>query len=138
MKTLIKLLIIADILALVFLIIQLIDIAKNYNSIQLYSDKLQAILMFPIAAVILVGIIGMIRFKKWAFIVYYIQFPFRLYLWVFSIGFITFIPEIFKMNYENLGPMLFKICFIVEFIRLYFTIKAQLYFSQVSLGLEID
>jgi len=69
-----------------------------------------------------VSAIGLILFKKIGFIAYYIQFPFRLIVWIFSIGFITYLPELLNLS-EVWFSIFFRVCFIAEFFRLYFTIK---------------
>lgn len=66
---------------------------------------------------------GLFFLKKWAAIVYYIQFPLRILLWVFSIGFITILIEWFQWG-QTAFDLIFRICMIAEFIRLYFTIAA--------------
>jgi hypothetical protein len=63
---------------------------------------------------------------KYGFISYYVQFPFRLYLWVFSLGFITLFPEALENYDDKWFPILLKVCFVGEFIRLYLTIRTQL------------
>jgi hypothetical protein len=65
---------------------------------------------------------GLIRMKKYGIITYYIQFPFRLVLWVFSIGFITLIPELLNQGDQWFG-ILFRICIIAEFFRCYYTVQ---------------
>jgi hypothetical protein len=72
---------------------------------------------------VLVGAIGLFLEKKYGFILYYIQFPFRLYLWIFSIGFITLIPEALTIFDDAVFDILFKLCFVGEVIRLYLTIR---------------
>ena len=71
--------------------------------------------------------------KKFGFILYYIQFPFRLYLWVFTLGFITWLPELLEI-YDDIWPnILLKVCFVGEFIRLYLTIRTQLKLRDLQL-----
>jgi hypothetical protein len=67
--------------------------------------------------------LGQYRFKRYGMIVYYIQFPFRLFLMVLSIGFITLLPEVIDLG-ENFFTWLFRICIVAEFFRLYYTILA--------------
>jgi hypothetical protein len=66
---------------------------------------------------------GLYTFKKYGLITYYIQFPFRLFLLVFSIGFITLLPEIFNLG-DQFFSWLFRICVMAEFFRLYYSILA--------------
>lgn len=115
-----------DLISLVFLAMQLWQIAHHFDEITKQSDKLEATLMFPMFLLLIVGGIGLWLSKKFGFILYYIQFPFRLYLWVFSIGFITLLPEAFESYDDRWFPALLKICFTAEFIRLYLTIKTHM------------
>ena len=86
-----------DVVSLVFIAMQLWQIMLHFNEIDLLSTKIQSVLMFPMFALVLAGAIGLWFYKKFGFILYYIQFPFRLYLWVFSLGFITLLPEAFSV-----------------------------------------
>ncbi|MEJ5994068.1 hypothetical protein WG904_06500 [Pedobacter sp. Du54] len=87
------------------------------------SQEVRHMLMVPMFILILMGAIGLFLEKKYGFVLYYIQFPFRLYLWVFSVGFITLIPEALEVFNDTLYDILFKACFVAEVIRLYLTIK---------------
>ena len=113
-----------DVLSLLFMSVQVWQIVVHFDepSYQL-SEKVRGILMFPMFIMVLMGAIGLFFIKKFGFILYYIQFPFRLYLWVFSLGFITLLPEAFGFFEGIWFDILLKTCFVVEFIRLYLTIK---------------
>jgi hypothetical protein len=74
---------------------------------------------------------GLYTFKKYGLITYYIQFPFRLFLLVFSIGFITLLPEIFNLG-DQFFSWLFRICVMAEFFRLYYSILAYKSFIPVK------
>ena len=87
------------------------------------SQEVRHMLMFPMFILVLIAAIGLLLERKFGFILYYIQFPFRLYLWVFSIGFITLIPEALAIFNDSLFDVLFKACFVAEVIRLYLTIR---------------
>lgn len=113
-----------DILSLIFMSMQLWAIAKNFSKFVLLSDKIQGILMFPMYALVLVGAYGLFFQKKYGFVSYYIQFPFRLYLWVLTLGFITLLPEALGNFDDRWFPILLKVCFVGEFLRLYLTIRA--------------
>lgn len=113
-----------DILSLIFMSMQLWAIAKNFSKFVLLSDKIQGILMFPMYALVLVGAYGLFFQKKYGFVSYYIQFPFRLYLWVLTLGFITLLPEALGNFDDKWFPILLKVCFVGEFLRLYLTIRA--------------
>lgn len=115
-----------DVISLVFLTMQLWQIAHHFTEITTNSDKLESILMFPMFLLVLIGAFGLWLAKKVGFILYYIQFPFRLYLWVFSVGFITLLPEAFNSFDDRWFGALLKVCIMAEFIRLYLTIKLHL------------
>lgn len=102
---------------------QLVTIISNFDKITLLSDKVQSLLMFPMFILVAMGAYGLFFQKKIGFISYYIQFPFRLYLWVLSLGFITLLPEAFSNYDDKWFPILLKVCYVGEFIRLYLTIK---------------
>lgn len=65
---------------------------------------------------------GLFKPSKAAIISYYIQFPFRLVVWIFSFGFLTYLSE-FSAN-ELMFEWLFRIAFMLEFFRVYFTARA--------------
>ncbi len=113
-----------DLISLVFLGMQLWQIAHHFDEITKRSDKVEATLMFPMFLLVILGAIGLWLIKKFGLVLYYIQFPFRLYLWVFTIGFITLLPEAFNVFDDKWFPILLKVCFTAEFIRLYLTIRA--------------
>jgi len=129
MRILLRAFSLLDLLSLVFMAMQLWAIVKNYSAMTLLSDKVQSILMFPMFVLLLIGIVGLFKLKKYGFVSYYIQFPFRFYLWVFTIGFITLLPEALSVYDDKWFPILLKICIAAEFVRLYLTIKAQLKMS---------
>ncbi|MFD0940516.1 hypothetical protein ACFQ1J_07350 [Pedobacter boryungensis] len=106
---------------------QLWNIANHYTELpNQLSVKIEAMLMFPMFLLVLVGAYGLFFTKKFGFILYYIQFPFRLYLWVFTLGFITLLPEALN-NFEDKWPnILLKVCIMAEFIRLYLTVRGHL------------
>jgi hypothetical protein len=115
-----------DVISLIFIGMQLWYISHHFSEMLKQSEKLAATLMFPMFLLVLIGALGLFLMKKFGFILYYIQFPFRLYLWVFSLGFITWSPELLEIYDGPLPDILLKVCFIGEFIRLYLTIKAHL------------
>ncbi len=114
-----------DVISLLFLAMQIWAIATHEFPEQL-SQKLHHILMFPMFILVMMAAIELFLEKKFGFILYYIQFPFRLYLWVFSVGFITLIPEALAIFDDTLFDILFKACFVAEVIRLYLTIRIHL------------
>lgn len=125
MRALFRSLAVLDLFAAVIIGMQLFNIIKYFDEKSLPSEKIQAILMFPMFIMVIAGAIGLFFGKKYGFILYYIQFPFRLYLMVFTIGLITLLPEALE-NYEDKWPeILKKICFVAEIIRLYLTVRGQ-------------
>ncbi|MES2417445.1 MAG: hypothetical protein V4541_04610 [Bacteroidota bacterium] len=116
-----------DFISLVFMGMQLWQIANHYSELSnKLSVKIGALLMFPMFLLVLIGAIGLFFGKKVGYILYYIQFPFRLYLWVFSVGFITLLPEALSVYDDKWFDILLKVCIVAEFIRLYLTIRSQL------------
>lgn len=126
MRILLRAFVLLDVLSLVFMAMQLWAIVKQYSAMTLLSDKVQSVLMFPMFVMLVIGIVGLFKLKKYGFVSYYIQFPFRLYLWVFTIGFITLLPEALSVYDDKWFPILLKVCIAAEFVRLYLTIKVQL------------
>ncbi len=113
-----------DLFSLLFMTMQLVTIISNFDKITLLSDKVQSFLMFPMFILVAIGAYGLFFQKKVGYISYYIQFPFRLYLWVLSLGFITLLPEALSNYDDKWFSILLKVCYVGEFIRLYLTIKA--------------
>lgn len=127
MRLLLRLFVVLDLISMVFLAMQLWQIARHFNELpNQLSVKVESLLMFPMFLLILGGIVGLYKARKFGFILYYIQFPFRLYLWIFTVGFITLLPEAFSYYDDKWFDILLKICMMVEFMRLYLTIRAQL------------
>jgi len=126
MRSLLRSFVFLDLISLVFMSMQLLQIVTHFNEISKLSEKLAAVVMFPMFVLMIVGAIGLFFAKKVGFILYYVQFPLRLFLWVFSVGFITLLPEAFNQFGDEWFPILLKLCFVFEFLRLYLTIKIQL------------
>jgi len=112
-----------DLISILLLAKQFWGIVTHLNEIpdQVLSQA-RVILTLPLFISLFVSATGLMLFKKFGFIAYYIQFPFRLIVWVFSIGFITFLPEVLNLG-DRWFDILFKACFIAEFFRLYFSIQ---------------
>lgn len=113
-----------DIISILFLAQPFWTLITHLNEIpDQFLSQARVILTIPIFISLFLSASGLLLLKKFGFITYYLQFPFRLVVWVFSFGFITLLPE-----WLNLGDawfdILFKVCFITEFFRLYFTVKA--------------
>jgi hypothetical protein len=123
MRIAIRIFSILDLISIVLLTRQFWDIVTHLSEIpQEILSQAKVVLMLPLFLSLFISAIGLMLFKKFGFITYYIQFPFRLIVWIFSIGFITYLPEYLNLG-ERWFDILFRICFIAEFFRLYFTIK---------------
>ncbi|QPH37726.1 hypothetical protein [Pedobacter endophyticus] len=114
---------ILDVISIVLLAKQVWKIVTHFNEIpdQVLS-QVKVILILALFVSLFASAAGLIANKKFGFITYYVQFPFRLLVWVFSIGFITYLPELFNLT-DGWFSVLLRICFIAEFFRLYFTIQ---------------
>ncbi|NTE04855.1 hypothetical protein G6M26_11160 [Agrobacterium tumefaciens] len=114
---------ILDIISIILLAKQFWGIITHLNEIpdQLVS-QLKVWLTLFLFLLLFVSAVGLLMFRKFGFVTYYVQFPFRLIVWIFSIGFITYLPELLNLS-EVWFNILFRVCFIAEFFRLYFTIK---------------
>jgi len=124
MRNWIKIFALLDVLSLLLLAPQFWNIITHLNEIphQILSQA-KVILLLPLFLSLIVSATGLLMLKKFGFIAYYIQFPFRLVVWIFSFGFITYIPELLHLG-DNWFNLLFRLCFVTEFFRLYFSIKA--------------
>ena len=130
MRPFFRALAVLDFIALFLMGTQLFYISQNYKSLIKTSEQVNAIGLLVMFFLILVGAIGLFLQKKLGFILYYVQFPFRLYLWIFTLGFITLLPEAFELYDEKWFDILLKICFVGEFIRLYLTIRGHINLKQ--------
>ncbi|MGY0039245.1 hypothetical protein [Pedobacter sp. NJ-S-72] len=131
MRLLFKLFALLDIISIVSMSPQIWSVLVKYQEIPNEAFSIaRAILTLLIFLSLFVSAAGLFKFKKYGVITYYIQFPFRLALWVFSIGFITLLPEFFHKGDEWFG-ILFRICIIAEFFRGYYVLQAhRSYFRQ--------
>lgn len=114
---------ILDIISIILLAKQVWGIVMHFNEIpdQILS-QVKVFLILALFVSLFASAAGLIANRKFGFITYYVQFPFRLLVWVFSIGFITYLPELFNLA-DGWFSVLLRICFIAEFFRLYFTIQ---------------
>jgi len=131
MRRLLKLFALLDVVSIVFMAPQIWAVSVHHNEIpnQLLSI-VKVIFTLLIFLSLFVSASGLFRFKKYGLITYYIQFPVRLVLWVFSIGFITFLPELLHQG-DQWFSLLFRICMVAEFFRCYYTVQAhRLYFRK--------
>jgi len=116
MRLTIRIFALLDIVSICLLVQPFWEIITHLKEIpdQVLSQA-RVILTLPMFVSLLVSAAGLM-------LTYYIQFPFRLVVWVFSIGFITLLPELLNLS-QTWFDILFKLCFIAEFFRFYFTIK---------------
>ena len=126
-----------DLICFLFMSAQIWTILTLFSAIKTDTFSIVKVsLTFLIYLSLLVSAAGQFQFKKYGMIVYYIQFPFRLFLLVFSIGFITLLPE-----WLNTGPeffsWLFRICVVAEFFRLYYTILSYKLFIRPKRSSEL-
>lgn len=128
MRLILRSFVVLDIVSLVFLSMQLWHIVTHLETFKNESlaEQINAGLMFPMFWLILIGTYGLFFQKKFGYILYYIQFPFRLFLWIFSLGFITLLPEALSYYGDSWFDPLLKICFMAELIRLYITVRANM------------
>lgn len=114
-----------DVISIMLLASQFWNVVTHLDRIpdQLLSQIKVAFLM-PLFLSLFISAAGLLQYKRFGFITYYVQFPFRLIVWVFSIGFLTYLPELFQVSLsEKWFYVLLKVCFVAEFFRLYFTIQ---------------
>jgi hypothetical protein len=121
-----------DLISIVFLAIQIWTIITHVHDVR--TDTFSVVKMsltFLIFLSLFLSTVGLYSFKKYGLLTYYIQFPFRLFLLVFSIGFITMLPEYFNFG-DQFFSWLFRICVMAEFFRLYYSILAYKTFMAVK------
>lgn len=112
-----------DIISIALLAQPFWQIITHFNEIPEETlSQIRVVLTLPMFLLLFVSAIGLAMYRKFGFIAYYIQFPIRLIIWVFSIGFVTLLPELLNLK-ELWFDVFFKLCFIAEFFRLYITIK---------------
>ncbi|MET4081226.1 hypothetical protein ABIB40_001171 [Pedobacter sp. UYP30] len=123
MRALTKIFAAFDLISIILLFQPVLDLMKHFDEVpDSLLSQARVWLTFPLFLSLFASAIGLALFKKFGWIAYYIQFPFRLVLWVFSIGFITLLPEWLNLS-DGWFNALFRICIIAEFFRLYFTVK---------------
>ncbi|RAJ22412.1 hypothetical protein [Pedobacter cryoconitis] len=124
MRHLFKLFALLDLISIVSLSPQIWTVLVNYQEIPQERFAIgRVVFTLLILCSLFISAAGLFQFKKYGIITYYIQFPFRLALWVFSIGFITFLPELLHQGGQWFG-ILFRVCIIAEFFRGYYTLQA--------------
>lgn len=124
MRLLFKLFALLDLISIVSLSPQIWAVSVKYQEIPKEAFAIgRVVFTFLIFCSLFISAAGLFQFRKYGIITYYLQFPFRLALWVFSIGFITFLPELFHQGEQWFG-ILFRICIIAEFFRGYYILQA--------------
>lgn len=124
MKQSIRLFALLDFLSLIFMGMELWAMFFRHQIVdEKFSEQLRAYMLIPMFLLVLIAAVGFMRMRRFACVLYYIQFPFRLYLWVFTWGFITLLPEAFGYYGDAWPAWLLKLCFVLEFLRLYVTIR---------------
>lgn len=112
-----------DFICLVFLGMQLwlvLERASGYGDVSDFIYPISKMLTFLFIAV---SWIGLFFGKIWGIIAYYIQFPFRIALFIYSIGFVTLLPEAFGSYEQHWYEWLLGSCVFFEFLRLYLTVQ---------------
>ncbi|HXH99735.1 MAG TPA: hypothetical protein VNI52_05680 [Sphingobacteriaceae bacterium] len=111
-----------DVISIILLSPQIYKILLNFGDIPpgiLSGLKVTFTLITYI--LLFISASGLYKPSKAAIISYYFQFPLRLIVWIFSFGFLTYLSE-FSVN-ELVFEWLFRIVFMLEFFRLYFTFR---------------
>jgi hypothetical protein len=113
-----------DLISILFLSAQLWTLLTHLHDVKTDAFSIAKVCLTVLMYVSLFATTaGQYRFKRYGLIIYYIQFPFRLFLLVFSIGFITLLPEVLSLG-DEFFSWLFRICVMAEFFRLYYSILA--------------
>lgn len=121
-----------DLISICFLAVQIWTILTHAQDVRTDTFSLVKIGMTLLMFLSLfLTTAGLYAFKRWGLITYYIQFPFRLFLFVYSIGFITLLPEVLNFG-DEFFSWLFRICVMGEFFRLYYSILAYKTFIRVK------
>ncbi|HEY0895409.1 MAG TPA: hypothetical protein VGE15_02545 [Sphingobacteriaceae bacterium] len=124
MKTAIRFFAILDMISILLLIPQLYHAFSNLS--QIPGDTMAMLKIgFTLLTFILlfVSASGAFRLSKAALISYYVQFPMRLVVWIFSFGFLTFLSQYFPG--DGVFQWIFRIVFVLEFFRVFFTVQIQ-------------
>jgi hypothetical protein len=111
-----------DMLSFILLSEQVFQILANIRNLPTETHSaIRIVLLLLMYPLLLVSAYYLFRIKKPGLIVFYIQFPIRLIVWVFSLGFITSLSGYFSSSL--VFDWLFRIAIVLEFFRLYFTIQ---------------
>ncbi|MGY3054277.1 hypothetical protein ACVWYG_002483 [Pedobacter sp. UYEF25] len=123
MRVLAKIFAAFDVISIVLLCQPIWSLIVHFNEIpHNFLSQVRVWLTFPLFLSLFASAVGLALFRKFGPITYYVQFPVRLLVWVFSIGFITLLPEWLNLS-ESWFNLLFRMCIVAEFFRLYYTVK---------------
>jgi len=121
MKSTLRFFAFLDILSFILLSQQVFNMLSNTQGWSTASSAMRMgvlLLMYPL---LLLSAYALYRVRKLGLLVYYIQFPMRLFVWVFSFGFLTLISQYF--DNPQVFDWLFRTAVVLEFFRLYFTFQ---------------
>ena len=122
MKSTLRFFAVLDIGSIILLSPQIYALLSSLESIPPQNlSRIKAALLLIVFLLLFVSATGLFLRKKFGAIAYYIQFPMRLIVWVFSFGFLTFISQYFSN--PQVFDWLFRLAIILEFFRLYFTVQ---------------
>jgi hypothetical protein len=122
MKSTLRFFAVLDIGSIILLSPQIYALLSNLESIPPQNlSRIKAALLLIVFLLLFVSSTGLFMIRKFGALSYYIQFPMRLIVWVFSFGFLTFISQYFSNTL--VFDWLFRMAIILEFFRLYFTVK---------------
>ena len=122
MKSTLRFFAVLDIGSIILLSPQIYALLSSLESIPPQNlSRIKAALLLIVFLLLFVSATGLFLLKKFGAIAYYIQFPMRLIVWVFSFGFLTFISQYFSN--PLVFDWLFRLAIILEFFRLYFTVQ---------------
>lgn len=114
-----------DVISIVLMVPQIWAVINHFDTIPAGDTmsivKIAGMLLLFLS--LFISATGQFLFKKYGIITYYVQFPFRLVMFVYSVGFITFLPELFMLN-NAWFVWMFRICVTAEFFRIYYTVQA--------------
>jgi hypothetical protein len=111
-----------DIISIALLTKQIYTIGTNFSQIpDSLLSEIRIILLLLSYLLLFISATGLLTFKKYGLIAYYIHFPIRLLVWVFSFGFITFLSD--YSSDPQVFDWLFRLTIVIEFFRLYFTVR---------------
>ena len=111
-----------DVISIALLTKQIYSIGTGFSEIpDSLLSEIRIILLLLSYLLLFISATGLLTSKKYGIVAYYIHFPIRLVVWVFSFGFITLLSE-YSSN-PQVFDWLFRLTIVIEFFRLYFTVK---------------